>query len=537
MAKTKKRSVKRSVKNEKHPTATYPRAKLKLPKGVDPQRKRAAPRAKKNPVAVGKGQQALLRLAQRAGGQWVMLTDVTHRQVPLSFAQLMRSAKGLAGKGCVEYADLGPGAGYAIRMAASRNPDAVAPAAQPAAQPLAPPAPTSVAASVPSSPPAAMPATKNPGSKYTFTWQGSKYTVAVKYGVSYYRRGSGGWLSVREALADKRTKPALRAHLKAAVHALEEGRNKAAGKEAAKIAKLVAKVAARGRAKPFAKAPTKRSPSLTRKKKAVAKAIRAEIKKAAKGRGTRNTGDALLAQAKQLTAQFDTFGGGFDALVALGDAARAMIAQLDARVAAGPSVQHASARKELRAAWLEATDRQRAAGESAADAEDHLRKQHAVARKAAKKNPAKVAKPKKAPTKKDFARIVKLFKQYVTVFAKKYPNVAYVGLKVDPTIHDSARHMAMTGIPVGGTVPTVAIAPELAFEPVTVQRGIIIHELAHAVRAFKYLPSPKGYDANERATDKLAETVTGLKIYYDSRGVEVAGKGARGTAPRPAGLR
>jgi hypothetical protein len=147
------------------------------------------------------------------------------------------------------------------------------------------------------------------------------------------------------------------------------------------------------------------------------------------------------------------------------------------------------------------------------------------------------AKPRKELTAKDFAKIVKLFKKYVSIFAKRYPQVALVGLRVDPTVHDTLRHFAVTGFMAGERVPTVRIAPELAFEPVTVQLGIIIHEIAHSVRMLKYLPSPKGYDANERATDKLAEEITGLKIYYDSRGVEVAGRGAKGKRPRPAGLR
>jgi hypothetical protein len=164
------------------------------------------------------------------------------------------------------------------------------------------------------------------------------------------------------------------------------------------------------------------------------------------------------------------------------------------------------------------------------------------------KNPTKVKKPKPIGElkAKDFASISKLFLKYRALFAKTYPNVRHIGLQVDPSIRTSPRHFAVTGVlPVGrvyprpgpGPAPTVRIAPELAFEPTTVQTGIIVHEIAHSVFQLNYLTEPKGYDANERATDKLAEQVTGLKIYYDSRGVEVAGKGARGKRPRPDGLR
>lgn len=162
------------------------------------------------------------------------------------------------------------------------------------------------------------------------------------------------------------------------------------------------------------------------------------------------------------------------------------------------------------------------------------------------KGKVKRPKPVSKLTAKDFAPISKMFVKYRDLFAKTYPNVRHIGLMVDSSVHDTKRHFAMTGtLPVGhkyprpGPVPapTVRIAPELAFEPTNVQRGIIVHEIAHSVFLLQYKQEPKGYDANERATDKLAEEVTGLKIYYDKRGVEVAGKGAKGVRPRPDGLR
>jgi hypothetical protein len=55
--------------------------------------------------AVGKGQQGLLRIAQESKGRWTGLSDVTYRDVPVHFAQLMKAAEALAKKGLIDYQD------------------------------------------------------------------------------------------------------------------------------------------------------------------------------------------------------------------------------------------------------------------------------------------------------------------------------------------------------------------------------------------------------------------------------------------------
>lgn len=472
MAKTKakKRTLKRREKaNPKHPTATYPRSSLKLPKGVDPGRKRAAP--KKN--------------------------------------------------------------------SRRRNPDApVAPAPAPAA-----PAPVPVSASAPAPAPAApapVPApaqpVKNPGGPlHSFTWGGDLYKVGLNFGVALYRRGSGPWLSVREALKSRKVKPALRAHLKAAVHVLETASKKRAQKLMAKVQRAEAKAAKHALAA-SRKTRGKRNGAVEKAAAAALKAEKHERMLAKKRAGKKNAGRSCAKNP--LAAPWQTI---------------PRSGQLGPEYLAHYAVRGRPVKLSVFAARPMPTDRyfwvayvgkigqgQGLDGEAKGVAAAKTRAENAakkLLKGKAKKNPTTAAKPKRQPTKKDFARIVKLFKKYVSVFSKQYPRVALLGLKVDPSIHDTERHFAMTGFMPGDRAPTVRIAPELAFEPVTVQRGIIIHEIAHSVRQLRYLPSPKGYDENERATDKLAEKVTGLKIYYDSRGVEVAGRGAKGKRPRPAGLR
>ena len=55
--------------------------------------------------AVGKGQKGLLAIAQQHEGQWVGLSDVTYRDVPVHFGQLMKAASALAKKGMIEFKD------------------------------------------------------------------------------------------------------------------------------------------------------------------------------------------------------------------------------------------------------------------------------------------------------------------------------------------------------------------------------------------------------------------------------------------------
>jgi hypothetical protein len=470
MAKTK---TKKRSSNPKHPTATYPRAKLKLPKGVKSPKRR-------------------------------------------------------------------------------RNPDAVAPAAQAAPPAPAPPSPVTVQVTQPSPAPAApaAAATKNPG-RSAFTWKGQRYEVALNMGTPFYRKLPGGtWLSVWETLERRKLHPSLRLLLKA----------RADGLTLRHTARAAKKLAVRAAKKLSVRAALEGRRNVGAVERAAAASLRAERferargqKRAALKKGKKNVGKScgmkrnptLRWESKppkvwiaESTVTFEDIyrhtrstpiafridgrdPGGYrvDINTLIGMPWEAIDGGYS-----GHGVATLAAAKAHAALWLKAANEQRTLTPRVPSAV---------------KNPSRSAKarPKKAPVKKDFARILKLFRHYVKVFAKVYPNVAHVGLKVDATIHDAARHFGMTGLLAGDKAPVVRIAPELASEPVTVQTGIIIHELAHASFMAGYGKAPRGYDENERATDKRAEKVTGLKIYYDSRGVEVAGRGAKGTRPRPAGLR
>jgi|WetSurMetagenome_2_1015567.scaffolds.fasta_scaffold07491_8 hypothetical protein len=53
--------------------------------------------------ASGQGQEALLKIAQEAGGEWVKLTDIPFRRVGLHFEKLMSAAQALAKKGLLDF--------------------------------------------------------------------------------------------------------------------------------------------------------------------------------------------------------------------------------------------------------------------------------------------------------------------------------------------------------------------------------------------------------------------------------------------------
>jgi hypothetical protein len=365
----------------------------------------------------------------------------------------------------------------------------------------------------------------------SFTWKGIQYDVFFRRGVAAYREhGSDSERLVEGALQDKALHPAFRALLKSTVHAAREAR-KAGYLKAAKAAKKVGRAA-------------KMSALSAADVERVAALVEQRLLKIqqAKRKGKRNA-EAQPVQPAQPTQPAQPIQPIQPAQVTLSlplpSAAPAKANASKKRKGKKNMTESQRARVKLHQSTVKHAAK---ASLEAEKAERTLAKARATmgkknAGKSCSKNPTASAKPKKVPTKEDFARIIKLFKKYVAIFAKKYPKVVYTGLKVDPAIHDTARHMAMTGVLPGDKVPTVRVAPEMAFEPVTVQQGVLAHELSHASFQLGYGAAPKGYDANERATDKRAEQVMGMNMYYDRRDIEVMGRGARGTRPRPAGLR
>lgn len=152
------------------------------------------------------------------------------------------------------------------------------------------------------------------------------------------------------------------------------------------------------------------------------------------------------------------------------------------------------------------------------------------------RNPAHAAKA--------MAPVIEVFEREREKAAKVHPKLLEVVLQVDPEIHDTERAFAQTTWDTDIGVVAIQVAPELAREPISVIRGIIRHEFGHAAVFYglepawpKRFASMESYEALERGADVNAERIFGTKIYYDERGVEVSGPGARGKRPRPLGLR
>ncbi len=173
-------------------------------------------------------------------------------------------------------------------------------------------------------------------------------------------------------------------------------------------------------------------------------------------------------------------------------------------------------------------------------------------KKAPKKNPPKprkkkvVVKKKKAPKKKvvakkkkkrSYTKVTRIFKQLVAKIKAKNSkvNLSSVGLEVGAGIHDTPRHF-------GRYYPSrkmVAVAPEIADQPDAVIRGVLLHELGHAIIDLGYAAKPKkrGYYALERRADVIAKAASGMTVYYDKNKLQRAGAGARGLKVRPKSLR
>jgi hypothetical protein len=148
-----------------------------------------------------------------------------------------------------------------------------------------------------------------------------------------------------------------------------------------------------------------------------------------------------------------------------------------------------------------------------------------------------------ADEKQAWATVQKVFKKERAAMSKQFPALISTGLRPDPKVHDTERHYAETGKNGRGQV-WVTVAPSLGLLPMTKIVGVIRHELGHAAIFHGFEPRVRGktarlaqYDRVERQADRVAEKLSGAKIYYDAKNIEVAGPGARGKRPRPAGFR
>ena len=139
--------------------------------------------------------------------------------------------------------------------------------------------------------------------------------------------------------------------------------------------------------------------------------------------------------------------------------------------------------------------------------------------------------------------VQKVFRRERAQMRKSFPDIYYTGLRPDPKVHDTERHYAMTSQSPNGEV-WISVAPALGLLPTSKIVGVIRHELGHAAVFHGYEPMVRGktarlsqYDRVERQADRVAEKLSGHKIYYDAQNIEVSGPGARGKRPRPAGVR
>lgn len=145
-------------------------------------------------------------------------------------------------------------------------------------------------------------------------------------------------------------------------------------------------------------------------------------------------------------------------------------------------------------------------------------------------------KPKTKPVgKRALAPVIKIFNTLRDDAAKTHPQIKTAGLGVDSSIHKTPRDYGMAALNKAG--PMVYVAPELAQQPTSVIKGVLAHELGHVAAWLGPYPVPKGYDATERQADKIAEELFGLKLYYNKANVQCMGPGAKGTRPRPRGLK
>jgi len=149
-----------------------------------------------------------------------------------------------------------------------------------------------------------------------------------------------------------------------------------------------------------------------------------------------------------------------------------------------------------------------------------------------KKNPKKGTKKPKVKT--TMAQVKAIMRQLWAKAIKNYPELKNTKLITSKAIHDSPRSYGRYY----HASNTIGVAPEITQLSAAHVRGVLAHELGHAVvdQTSSY-KAAKGYDAIERQADRAAEKACGLKVYYDKVGVQVAGAGAQGVRPRPKGLR
>jgi hypothetical protein len=133
------------------------------------------------------------------------------------------------------------------------------------------------------------------------------------------------------------------------------------------------------------------------------------------------------------------------------------------------------------------------------------------------------------------AELTEIFLALRATAARSCPSAAFVGLRLEPGIRDRPRHF---GVYYPGE-DVIAVDPDLLHQGITVVRGILSHELGHAIAQHQHphTVATQGYDEVERLADREAHRAGLPRVVYGPDTVQRAGPGARGTHPRPKGLR
>lgn len=143
----------------------------------------------------------------------------------------------------------------------------------------------------------------------------------------------------------------------------------------------------------------------------------------------------------------------------------------------------------------------------------------------------------------DVPAVAAVFREAVEELVRQgYWSMDQVQLLVDERAGDGGERQFAYCMQTGDNGIAIAFAPRAERLPKHNLRGLVFHELGHALE-FEYgvkemekrLKSKLPAGIEPRA-DAIAEQVFGIVMRYDRNLVQCAGRGCRGTSPRPASL-
>lgn len=135
--------------------------------------------------------------------------------------------------------------------------------------------------------------------------------------------------------------------------------------------------------------------------------------------------------------------------------------------------------------------------------------------------------------RKELAKIVELTQRRAQI---TLPEIVVV---MDCSYAKSPRNFAAIG---AGAPSCLHICPDLAVQPVTRIRGVLIHEMGHLLQWIfrrhrkELIPKELKLD-HEQEADYLLQALCDLRLYYDRDMVQSTKPSSHSTWPRPKGLR